>query len=193
MDALSLPIETLLTSEMSRVDALAIGELIVAIWPKVGVTVADRADVLQTNRGDANPPAGLESRSLVIRDGAKVVGHALVFPRTIATNLGTMTIAALGSVCTDPQYRGQHLGERLVHEAWRAVDEGRLPFSLFQTSEAISRFYTRLGATAVDNTFVNSLADDPTKCPFKDVHIMRYPATREGWPHGTIDLRGPGY
>jgi GNAT superfamily N-acetyltransferase len=193
MDPSPLAIETLLTSEMTREEALAIGELIVRVWPKPGVTAEDRANVLQTNRGDSNPPAELESRSLVIRDGTRVVGHALIFPRTIGTSLGDMTIAALGSVCTDPSYRGQRMGERLVHEAWRAVDDGRLPFSLFQTSEVVSQFYTRLGATVVENTFINSLADDPTKSPFKDQRIMRYPATREGWPSGTIDLRGPGY
>ena len=85
------------------------------------------------------------------------------------------------------------MGERLVHAAWRAVDDGRLPFSLFQTSEVVSQFYARLGAVEVNNTFVNSLADDPTKSPFKDQRIMRYPAAREGWPTGTIDLRGLGY
>jgi hypothetical protein len=53
-------------------------------------------------------------------------------------------------------------------------------------------FYERLGACAVANTFVDSLAEDPRGNPFWDDVVMRYPP-REGWPEGEIDLLGPGY
>ena len=187
------PIETVLTRELTEADALAIGELLIEVWPKPGVTAADRAAVLRTNRGDIDAPDDIASQSLVMREGGRVVGHALVFPRTIDTVAGEMTIAALGSVCTHPELRGRRLGEALVRAAWRTVDSGRLPFSLFQTSDKASKFYERLGATVVDNRFIDSTADDPERCPFKDDHIVRYPAYRAGWPEGTIDLRGPGY
>lgn len=186
-------LETIRSSEMTRADAVAIGELLVRVWPKLGVTPESRADVLQTDRGDATVPAGLESRSILIRDGDKVIGHALAFIRTVGTTTGDMMISALGSVCTDPDYRGQRIGEYLVREAWRWVDEGRVPFSLFQTSQLAKKFYDRFGCLLVDNQIIDSTSDDPSRSPFKDDHIVRYPGSGREWPSGTIDLRGPGY
>ena len=187
------PIETLLTSDLSNDDALAIAELLVTIWPRPGVTVEDRAEILRTNRGDTNAPGDVASRSILFRDGHKVIGHALLFPRTIGTTSGDMTIAALASVCTAPGFRGQGLGEALVRSAWQAVDDARLAFSLFQTSHRASQFYLRLGCGFVENRIIDSTAENPNLNPFKDECVMRYPVDRAGWPHGEIDLRGPGY
>ena len=186
-------IETILTSELTRADALAIGELLVRIWPKPGVTVENRANKLQTNWGDTDAPVEIASRSFVIRDSGLVIGHAMVFPRTIGTTSGDMTIAALGLVCTDPDYRGQKLGEHLVRAAWHGVDVGLMPFSLFQTSARAKKFYDRFGCLLVDNPVIDSTSDSPDRCPFKDDHIVRYPGSGRNWPEGPIDLRGPGY
>lgn len=188
-----IKIETIPTRYLSRADALAIGELIVQTWPKPGVTVEDRADKLQTDRGVSEAPDEIASRSFVLRQGSRVIGHALVFPRTIGTTAGPMTIAALASVCTDQAVRGKKLGERLVRAAWADVDQGLFPFSLFQTSARASTFYVRLGAGLIENTVVDSTAEDLTVCPFKDEHIVRYPALGREWPTGPIDLLGPGY
>ncbi len=187
------PIETLPTREMSQDNAIAIAKLLVGVWPKVGITVADRAEILRTNRGDADASDPVASRSIVVRDGQRVVGHAVVFPRTIGTTAGDMTIAGLGSVCTASDFRGHGIGEALVKEAFRPVDEGLLPFALFQTSNQVSKFYLRMGCAFVENPIVDSTANEPTANPFKDHHVMRYPANREPWPEGQIDLRGPGY
>lgn len=186
-------VQTILTRDLSRSDACAIGELIVRVWPKRGMTVERRADILQTDRSDTDATEDVASRSLIVRDGDRVVGHAQVFPRTIGTSHGNMAIAALSLVCTDPEYRGRNLGEMLVRKAWSAVDDGVLAFSLFQTSERARRFYARLGCGVVENRIVDSTSDDPTRCPFKDDLVMRYPGEREGWPTGEIDLSGPGY
>lgn len=185
-------VETILTHEMSREQARSIAELILRVWPKPGVTVDDRADTLQTNRGDTDVPLAIASRSLVIRDGQAVIGHAVVFPRTIGTDEGPMTIAALGSVCTAPEYRGKRLGEQLVHSAWQMLEHPTVSYSLFQTSERASQFYLRMGATFVENRFVDSTADDPQRNPFKDERVMRYPSSGH-WPTGEVDLRGSGY
>lgn len=185
-------VETILTDQMSRAEALAIAKLIVRVWPKPGVTEDDRADTIQTNRGDKDPPTAIASRSVVIREGDVVIGHAVIFPRTVGTSGGPMTIAALGSVCTAPEYRGQQLGGHLVRAAWQMLEDPAVPFSLFQTSERASQFYLRMGATFVDNRIVDSMAEDPQRNPFKDDHVMRYPATGR-WPAGEIDLRGHGY
>lgn len=193
MEVDQITIETILTRQMSRADALACGELLVQTWPKPGVTVEHRADKLQTDRGDPQASIELASRSFLLRLGQQIIGHALVFPRTIGTTTGEMTIAALASVCTNTQFRGQRLGERLVRAAWTDVDAGLFPFSLFQTSARASTFYLRLGAGLIENEVVDSTAGDPTICPFTDEHIVRYPAAGRPWPTGPIDLRGPGF
>ena len=72
------------------------------------------------------------------------------------------------------------------------MNNGPYPFALFQTREIVRPFYEKLGALPVNNRFYNSLTEDPTKSPFWDTEIMRYPAT-SNWPTGDIDLRGPGW
>jgi len=190
---LSPRVEIQLTRELSRDTAVAIGELLVKVWPKPGVTVEDRADKLQLDRGAEASNCGWQSRSVIVRDGSKVVAHALVFPRTIRTAQGELTIAALASVCSDPQHRGRSLGAAVARAAFSVVGEGLAPFSFFQTSPPVRDFYERLGAASVANSVVNSLAKDPQANPFWDDVIMRYPASRADWPEGEIDLLGPGY
>lgn len=186
-------VETHLTRDLSREDALAIGQLLVGIWPKPGVTVEDRADRLQTDRGATAENPQWESRSILVRGDNRVIAHALIFPRTVRTEQGAMTLAALASVCSHPEYRGKNLGATVVRAAFEVVDDDSAPFSLFQTSPTAKPFYERLSATVVENGIVNSLADNPRANPFWDEVIMRYPADRSGWPEGEIDLLGAGY
>jgi hypothetical protein len=85
------------------------------------------------------------------------------------------------------------LGQAVVRATFDLVDHGPYPHSLYQTSVLVRPFYEKLGAGVVTNRIVNSLdAEDPTKSPFWDVVVMRYPAAKH-WPTGDIDLRGPGY
>ena len=64
--------------------------------------------------------------------------------------------------------------------------------ALFQTTPQVEPFYRQLGATAVNNRFYNSLADDADANPFWDPIVMRYPITSD-WNDAAIDIRGPGY
>ena len=200
-------VESLLVSQLTPAEARAIGQLLVITWPKPGVTVEDRVDRLRASAKGYQGPEALAPRSLVIRDvvqedavheagaheAGRVLAHASVFPRTIETPSGELTIAALARVCTDSNYRGQHLGVAIVRAAFALVDEGQLPFSLFQTSVPVLAFYERLGCEVVNNRIYNSLGDAPEHSPFWDEIVMRYPASRTDWPTGDIDLRGPGY
>jgi predicted N-acetyltransferase YhbS len=185
-------IETIDRRTIGEADARAIADLIVSIWPKPDRTVDTFAAEILAQWRDYRGPEDEHPRSFLIREGGRVVAHSSVYPRTIGTAKGEMTILALARVCTDPVVRGRKLGDAVVRASFGLVDHGPFPFALFQTSTNVRPFYERLGAVAIDNTFVNSLAADPKANPFWAQVPMRYPATGD-WPKGEIDLRGPGW
>jgi predicted GNAT family N-acyltransferase len=185
-------IETIDRRTISEPDARAIAELVVKIWPKPDRTVDSFTADLLTQWKDYDRFENQHPRSFLIREGGRAIAHASVYPRTINTASGEMTIAALARVCTDPSVRGRKLGDAVVRKSFELVDSGAFPFSLFQTTPDVRRFYERLGAIPTHNKFVNSLADDPTVNPFWAEVPMRYPGTGK-WPAGEIDLRGPGW
>lgn len=185
-------IETIDRRTTSEADARAIAELVVSIWPKIGRTVETfTADIL-TQWKDYRGPEDEYPRSFLIREAGRVVAHSSVYPRTIGTSKGDITVLALARVCTDPAVRGRKLGDAVVRATFSLVDHGPFPFALFQTTTNVRAFYERLGAIVIDNTFINSLAEDPKVNPFWAEVPMRYPATGD-WPTGEIDLRGPGW
>ena len=177
---------------INEADARAIAELIVSIWPKIGRTVETFTAEILTQWRDYRGPEDEYPRSFLIREAGRLVAHSSAYPRTIATTSGDMTILALARVCTDPAVRGQKLGDAVVRATFGLVDQGPFPFALFQTTTDVRPFYERLGAVPIDNTFVNSLADDPNADPFWAEVRMFYPGTGN-WPTGEIDLRGPGW
>jgi predicted GNAT family N-acyltransferase len=174
-------IETLDRRTMTKPDARAVAELLITVWPKPGRTVESLSDELVTKHRDYAGPEAEHPRLFVIRDGDRIIACSSANPRTIGTSVGDITILALARVCTDPAARGKHLGQAVVRAAFDLVDHGPYPFALFQTGQNVRPFYEKLGAITVDNRFINSLADDPTKNPFWDTAIMRYPAA-PGWP-----------
>ena len=157
------------------------------------MTVEDRAQQQLAFGQDYSGPDAQAPRSYVVRDGERVIAHALVFARTIRTTAGEMTIAALARVCSDPTFRGQGLGEAVVRAAFAAVDRGRLRVGrCSKPARRCGRFTRSWVSVLVENPIINSLAEGPKTNPFWDEVAMRYPAQGD-WPSGTIDLRGPGY
>jgi predicted N-acetyltransferase YhbS len=185
-------IEVIDRRTINEADARAIAKLIVSIWPKIGRTVETFTAEVLTQWRDYRGPEDEHPRSFLIREAGRVVAHSSAYPRTIGTANGDMTVLALARVCTDPVVRGQKLGEAVVRATFGLVDHGPFPFALFQTTTEVRPFYERLGAIAIDNTFVNSLSEDQKADPFWAEIRMRYPATGD-WPTGEIDLRGPGW
>jgi predicted N-acetyltransferase YhbS len=177
---------------IGEADARAIAELIVSIWPKLDRTVDTFTAEILKQWKDYRGPENKHPRSFLIREGGRVVAHASIYPRTIATSKGEITVLALARVCTDPVVRGRKLGDAIVRASFALIDQNQFPFALFQTTKEVRPFYERLGAIAVDNTFINSLAADPKANPFWAEVPMRYPATGD-WPTGEIDVRGPGW
>ncbi|MEM6798422.1 MAG: GNAT family N-acetyltransferase [Planctomycetota bacterium] len=178
--------------ELTDEQALAIGALMASTWPKPEKDAAYRAASLIRKGIEKPRRPELASRSFFLCDGDRVVAHAAMQPRELATEAGPLWVLGLGAVCTDGERRGEGLGARIVEAALAMVDDGLAPFSLFQTSHAVRPFYEKLGCCLVENRIINSEADDPEANPFWDEVAMRYPAG-PGWPDGVIDLRGPGY
>jgi predicted N-acetyltransferase YhbS len=184
-------VEILDARTLSDADARAIAELLVKVWPKPGKTVEFRQQqMLDMGRGyhgsDAQAP-----RSALIRENGRVIAHAALIPRTIGTTAGELTIAGLARVCTDPDCRGQGLGELVVRAIFDVVDDGSFSFAFFQTNSRIQPFYEKLGACLATNPVINSYSQD-LHDPFWDEIKMRYP-NGSNWPERQIDLRGPGY
>lgn len=136
-----------------------------------------------------------EARELFgIWDGTVPLALAMLFPRTVQTDAGPLTVAALAGVCSAPERRGQGLGAAVVRAAFAQVDAGRFGVALFQTP--VAAFYARLGARPVHNGFVNPRHRPGDRGspdhPWWDDSVMIYPAAFP-WPDGRIDLGGPGY
>ena len=187
-----MQVETLDRRRLIERDARAIAELVVSIWPKPGRTADMLASEMVSQWRSYDGPEAQHPRSFVVREGDRVIAHASFDPRTIATDGNEITILALARVCSDPAMRGRKLGQAVVKEAFKLVDERAFPFSLFQTTNEVQPFYERLGAVRIHNRFFNSMATDPKADPWWNPVIMRY-ADGPGWPAGEIDLRGPGW
>lgn len=187
-----MTVETWDSCSFTPAQAQAIGELIALVWPKPHLSAADRAQQQLAIGRQYHGPAAQAPRSFVVVEDGRVVAHAAILPRTVATSCGELTIAGLARVCTDPHQRGRGLGELVSRAAFDAIDGGDFPFLLFQASDRVRAFYEKLGAVVVENPIVNLLAENPAAPAFWDDVVMRYPANGD-WPQGAIDLRGPGY
>lgn len=174
-------------------DALAIGKLLDRIWPKDGSGPEERAKKLLRIGAEYEGAEARQPRSLIVQDASEVIAHAMVFERVIHLGDEPRSVMALAAVCSNPDRRGEGLGDAVVRAAFDLVDDGTFPMSLFQTSFPVEAFYNRFGACRVQNRIVNTLAaDDPTANPFWDDIVMRYPASGH-WSDADVDLRGPGY
>lgn len=130
-------------------------------------------------------------RHTMIYDSDRLVGHAEYFGREIKTESVAVTVLALAGVCIRPECRGRNLGAGLAKKAFAYVDNGTFMCSLFQTG--VPKFYEKLDARLVSNTFINSNnTNDPAKNPWWDPFVMVYPASMNLGP-GPIDLNGPGH
>ncbi len=185
-----MQIETLDRRCLTEADALALAHLLAQVFPQRGFE--ERLTRLRAQWHDYHGPEEEYPRSLVIRDGSRILAHAAALPRTIGTGAGDLTVVGLAQVCTDSAERGKGYGQAVTRAVFDLVDHGPFPHSLFQTSISTRVFYEKLGAGVVTNRFINSLEDDPLKNPFWDEVVMRYPAVKQ-WPAGEIDLRGPGW
>jgi predicted N-acetyltransferase YhbS len=182
--------EVLDRRKLTLADARPIAELLAKVFTKRGFE--ERLALLMEKWRDYDGPEELHPRSVIIREGDKVLAHATAAPHVIGTSEGDLTVLGLAHVATDPDARGRKLGQTVVRAVFDLVDHGPYQHALFQTSHSVQAFYEKLGAGLVTSRIVNSRADDPNANPFWDDVVMRYPAVKH-WPEGTIDLRSPGW
>lgn len=185
-----MQVEVLDRRNLTETEARPIAELLFKVFPRR--PLEERLALFISQWRHHAGPEKFYPRSIIIRDGSRVIAHAAAAARTIVTTEGELTVAALAHVATDPDYRGQKLGQTVVRAVFDLVDHGPYEHALFQTSNSVQPFYEQLGAGRVANPIINSLADDPAANPFWDDIVMRYPIAKH-WPVGEIDLRGPGW
>lgn len=183
-------IEVLDRRKLTLADARPLAELLSKVFTKRGYD--ERLALLMEKWRDYDGPEELHPRSVIIREGDKVLAHATAAPHVIGTSEGDLTVLGLAHVATDPRARGRKLGQAVVRAVFDLVDHGPYQHALFQTSNSVQAFYEKLGAGLVTNRIVNSFADDLNANPFWDDVVMRYPAVKH-WPEGTLDLRSPGW
>lgn len=183
-----------LDRDLSRRELVAVVSLLDSVWPNEGKTLAQLVELSRrarryyrvSFRGSRRPSV----RHLVWQ-GGELVAHALSFERPVTSAAGDLPVMALSAVCVSPGHRGRGHGVAVARSAFRRVERGEFPLSLFQTP--IPEFYEKLGSRNVANRFVDSRNKaDPEKNPWRDPWVMIHPGDSV-WPGGLIDLNGPGY
>ncbi len=127
---------------------------------------------------------------LLYHDGG-LAAIAQTSVRTVHTSSSGLDLLTLAGVVSSPSLRGRGFGKAVILDAFARLEEEGLSHCLFQTGAARG-LYEKLGATLVNNLFVDRTAQDPEANPWFDDWVMRYPS-ESPWPDGLIDLNGPGY
>ncbi len=179
-----LKIQRYLTETLSSQLVIETVELKNRVWPS-----NDDLNTLCNRFLDRNRTRP-DRQTIVAWEDEVLVAHAEVFSRDIECEGKPFKIGCLSSVCVSPDRRKQDFGKAVVQEAFRLIDTNEYEVFLFQTT--VPEFYQKLGARIVENKFINKLADDPSKNPWRDSSIMIYPSSYD-WPVGIIDLNGEGY
>jgi predicted N-acetyltransferase YhbS len=184
-----LPVSKHSYSRLSQDQRKAVWRLVYTAFPPKTESLEERVELSAADKDL------LSREAFVVWEGDVALANATVFERMVETVRGPLEVMALAAVCCAPVRRGEGLGALVVSEAFKEVDAGKYPVSLFQTG--VPKFYEKLGARLVDNAFVNSLHDPADRhgsadAPWWEPHIMIYPATYD-WPTGTVDLLGPGF
>ena len=182
-------VHTYLPSEITERELRAVCKLVWQTWTWKDSLEEAFAEFKSNTLESARKGEGRQR--FIVWEGDQVVAHAAIFSREVHTKHGTLRLGALTGVCAHADYRGHRLGSRVVRAAFDLVDQGEFSVILWQTT--VPKFYEKLGARIVDNTWVNSHnAENPKADPWPDELKMIYPADY-AWPDGQIDLNGPVY
>jgi predicted N-acetyltransferase YhbS len=127
-------------------------------------------------------------RTYTVESEGRLLAHAELFGRTIEAGGTQVMVGAIAGVCVDPECQGSGIGRELTQAIFNDLPQQNYPLILFQTN--VPRFYEKLGARVVHNTFIRGRGDSTN--PWRDDAVMIYPA-HAPWPEGTINMMGEGY
>jgi RimJ/RimL family protein N-acetyltransferase len=102
---------------------------------------------------------------LIALDKGAIIGwcHVIPFERAIAAHNANLVMGLL------PEYRGQHLGERLIRQALAAADSfglTRVQLGVFSTNAPAARLYRKVGfveeglkrrAVCIDGVYIDEI------------------------------------
>ena len=125
----------------------------------------------------------------VVVNNERYLSMAVGFTQHIVAGPESLTIMALGGVCSSPDCRVVGLGTAVVEDQFSRVETGEFPSSLFTTKPETVEFYKKLGAGRVLKSVFNSMDKNPQANPFGNDVVMGYPS-QFPWPEGKIDLLG---
>ncbi len=79
----------------------------------------------------------------VIRVDNKIVAHAVIEPLIIKTPFHLFKVALIGSVVTDPEFRGQGLSKKIINDCLISGEQQGCDFAILWTD--LFNFYAQLG------------------------------------------------
>ena len=123
---LNMQTEILDRRHLTDAEARPMAELLAKVFTKRRASTSGCA-LLMDNWRDYDGPEELYPRSVIIREGGRVVAHAAAAPRTIGTSEGDLTVLGLVHGRTDPDARGRKLGQTVVRAVFDLVDHGPYP------------------------------------------------------------------
>jgi amino-acid N-acetyltransferase len=139
--------------------------------PPVEAHPSDVASILALLEHNGLPRAAIEryvESTVVVRDGARVVGCAAIEPYG--------TVGLLRSVAVEPSHHGRGLGSRLT-DAALALARRRGIRTLYLLTETAMPFFTRFGFTVVPRSAVaapvRGSVEFTTACPASAVAMAR--------------------
>jgi GNAT superfamily N-acetyltransferase len=132
----------------------------------------NRDELLELCFGRADFPPG--ALIFEMKNGDDVLSHVDLYWRRIVVGPTTITVAAIGQVCTDPDHRGLGYASALVRRAHAAAREHPIGYACLFS--AYFGLYEKLGYRQPD--------------PEGNPDFLICTLTGEPWPPGRIDTRG---
>ena len=131
---------------------------------------------------------------LLIRENNAVIGHMGISIRAIQMGPTLLTIAGLGDVATDINYRGQGIATRLMHRAIQEVNASQCAFFLLFGNRPL---YAASGFKSVTNTvrhcsLIGAKTGDIVETSNSGLMVLQLGSTR--WDDAAlIDLAGHAF
>ncbi len=106
----------------------------------------------------------------IIKDGDRVLSHAVVKPLVLKTPMAIFKVAAIGSVVTETAYRNQGLSKTIINECLSLARAYDCDFAVLWTN--LYDFYRALGFELVGNE-INMTIEKPLVVPAHNLKFIK--------------------